>query len=131
MAVISRRLAAGGPTMRGQKYYANRLGQVILYWKSPIHLFLKIETCEAERGKIPTPHDDSLVIESMIANLKSRRIFKDIGSSSNIIGLECLSRLKHNPKAIEKIHYPIIGFGGGVFHLVGIITPSLCIGNKK
>ncbi|XP_056697816.1 uncharacterized protein [Spinacia oleracea] len=108
VAVISGGLAAGGPTMRGQKDYASRLGQ----------------------GKIATPHDDPLVIELKVANLKVRRILVDTGIPSDIISTACLSRLEHDPKTIEKIHYPIIGFGGGIIHPQGIITLPLRVGGR-
>ncbi|XP_056685858.1 uncharacterized protein [Spinacia oleracea] len=114
VAVISGGLFAGGPTMRGQKDYASRLGQVMLSRKAPMDHFPKVEICESDRGKIGTPHDDPLVIELKVANLKVRRILVDTGSSSDIISTACLNRLEHDPKTIEKIHYPIIGFGGGI-----------------
>ncbi|XP_056695052.1 uncharacterized protein [Spinacia oleracea] len=114
VAVISGGLEAGGPTMQGKKDYASRLGQFMLSEKAPMNHFPKEEICEADRGKIATPHDDPLVVELKVANLKMRRILVDTGSSSDIISLTCLNRLEHDPKTIEKIHYPIIGFGGGV-----------------
>ncbi|XP_056690375.1 uncharacterized protein [Spinacia oleracea] len=89
VAVISGGLAAGGLTMRGQKDYASRLGQVMLSGKAPIDHFPKVEICEADRGKIATPHDDPLVIELKVANLKVRRILVDTGSSSDIISTAC------------------------------------------
>ncbi|XP_056695517.1 uncharacterized protein [Spinacia oleracea] len=104
-------LAAGGPTMRGQKDYAKRLGQVMLSGKATADPFPKVEIGEADRGEIATPHDDPLVIELKVANLRVRRILVDTGSSSDIISLECLNRLQHDSSKIEKIHYPIIGFG--------------------
>nr|XP_021851941.1 uncharacterized protein LOC110791498 [Spinacia oleracea] len=130
VAVISGGLAAVGPTMRGQKDYASRLGQVMLSGKAPIYHFPKVEICESDRGKIATPHDDPLVIELKVANLKVRRILVDTGSSSDIISTSCLSRLEHDPKTIEKIHYPIIGFGGGIIHPQGIITLPLRVGGR-
>ncbi|XP_021835027.2 uncharacterized protein [Spinacia oleracea] len=125
VAVISGGLAAEGPMMRGKKDYASRLGQVILSGKAPIDHFPKVEICEADRGKITTPHDDPLVIELKVANLKVRSILVDTGSSSDIISSAYLNRLEHDPKTIEKIHYPIIGFGGGIIHPQGIITLPL------
>ncbi|XP_021836028.2 uncharacterized protein [Spinacia oleracea] len=131
VAVISGGLAAGGPTMRGQKDYAKRLGQVMLSGKATTDPFPKVEIGEADRGKIATPHDDPLVIELKVANLRVRRILVDTGSTSDIISLECLNRLQHDSSKIEKIHYPIIGFGGSIIHPVGIISLPLRMGNKK
>ncbi|XP_056697830.1 uncharacterized protein [Spinacia oleracea] len=130
VAVISGGLAAGGPTMRGKKDYASRLAQVMLSGKAPLDHFPNVEICEADRGKIATPHDDPLVIELKVANLKVRSILVDTGSSSDIISPACLNRLEHDPKTIEKIHYPIIGFGGGIIHPQGIITLPLRVGGR-
>ncbi|XP_056697962.1 uncharacterized protein [Spinacia oleracea] len=110
VAVISGGPAAGGPTMRGQKDYARRLGQVMLSGKSPVDPFPRIEICESDGGRVATPHDDPLVVEIKISNMRVKCILIDTGSSSDIMSMECLSRLAHDPKTIESIHYPIIGF---------------------
>ena len=55
VAVISSGLAAGGPTMRGHKDYAKRLGQVMLSGKATADPFPKVEIGEAGRGKIAYP----------------------------------------------------------------------------
>ncbi|XP_021836348.1 uncharacterized protein [Spinacia oleracea] len=117
--------------MRGHKDYAKRLGQVMLSGKATAYPFPKVEIGEADRGKIATPHDDPLVIEVTIANLRVRRILVDTGSSSDIISLECLNQLQHDPSKIEKIHCPIISFGGSIIHPVGIISLPLRMGSKK
>ncbi|XP_056685868.1 uncharacterized protein [Spinacia oleracea] len=117
--------------MRGQKDYAKRLGQVMLSGKATADPFPKVEIGEADRGKVATPHDDPLVIELKVANLRVRRILVDTWSLSDIISLECLNRLQHDSSKIEKIHYPIIGFGVSIIHPVGIISLPLRMGNKK
>ncbi|XP_056695529.1 uncharacterized protein [Spinacia oleracea] len=122
VVVISGGPAAGGPTMRGQKDYAPRLGQVMLSGKSPVDPFPRIEICELDGGRVATPHDDPLMVEIKISNMRVKRILIDTGSSSDIMSMECLSRLAHDPKTIESIHYPIIGFGGSIIHPVGVIT---------
>ncbi|XP_021855733.2 uncharacterized protein [Spinacia oleracea] len=131
VAVISGGLAAGGPTMRGQKDYARRLGQVMLSGKSPVDPFPPIEICESDGGRVATPHDDPLVVEIKISNMRVKRILIDTGSSSDIMSMECLSHLAHDPKTIESIHYPIIGFGGSIIHPVGVINLPVRIGNQK
>ncbi|XP_056697853.1 uncharacterized protein [Spinacia oleracea] len=131
VAVISGGLAAGVLTMRGHKDYAKRLGQVMLSGKATADQFPKVEIGEADRGKIATPHDDPLVIELKIANLRVTRILVDTGSSSDIISFECLNRLQHDSSKIEKIHFPIIGFGGSVIHPVGIISLPPRMGSKR
>ncbi|XP_056688015.1 uncharacterized protein [Spinacia oleracea] len=131
VAVISGGPAAGGPTMRGQKDYARRLGQVMLSGKSPMDPFPRIEICESDGGRVATPHDDPLVVEIKISNMRVKRILIDTGSSSDIMSMECLSRLAHDPKAIESIHYPIIGFKGSTIHPVGVITLPVRIGGRN
>ncbi|XP_056695357.1 uncharacterized protein [Spinacia oleracea] len=131
VAVISGGPAAGGPTMRGQKDYARRLGQVMLSGKSPVDPFPRIKICESDGGRVATLHDDPLVVEFKIFNMRVKRILIDTGSSSDIMSMECLSRLAHDPKTIESIHYPIIGFGGSIIHPVGVITLPVRIGDRK
>nr|XP_021851788.1 uncharacterized protein LOC110791347 [Spinacia oleracea] len=130
VAVISSGLAAGGLTRRGQNDYASRLGKIILSGNAPMDHFPKVEICEADGGKITAPHDDPLVIELNVANLKVKRILVDTGSSSDIINLACLNRLEHDPKTIEKIHYHIIEFGGSTIHPQGIISLPLRVGGR-
>ncbi|XP_021863554.1 uncharacterized protein [Spinacia oleracea] len=105
VAVISGGPASGGPTVRGQKDYACRLGQVTLSGKSPVDPFPRIEICESDGGRVATPHDDPLVVEIKISNMRVKRILIDTGSSSDIMSMECLSRLAHDPKTIETTHY--------------------------
>ncbi|XP_056685908.1 uncharacterized protein [Spinacia oleracea] len=131
VAVISGGPAVGGPTMRGQKDYARRLGQVMLSGKSPVDPFPRIEICESDGGRVATPHDDPLVVEIKISNMRVKRILIDTGSSSDIMSMEFLSRLAHDPKTIESIHYPIIGFGGSIIHLVGVINLPVRIGGQN
>ncbi|XP_021850153.2 uncharacterized protein [Spinacia oleracea] len=117
--------------MRGKKHYARRLGQVMLSGKSPMDPFPRIEICESDGGRVGTLHDDPLVVEFKISNMRVKRILIDTGSSSDIMSVEFLNRLAHDPKTIESIHYPIIGFGGSIIHPVGVITLLVRIGDRK
>ncbi|XP_021835549.2 uncharacterized protein [Spinacia oleracea] len=117
--------------MRRHKDYARRLGQVMLSGKSPVDPFPQIEICESDGGQVATPHDDPLVVEIKISNMRVKRILIDTGSSSDIMIMECLSRLAHDPKTIESIHYPIIGFGGSVINPVGVINLPVRFGDRK
>ncbi|XP_021858859.2 uncharacterized protein [Spinacia oleracea] len=99
--------------------------------KSPFDTFPRIEICESDGGRIATPHDDPLVVEFKISNMRVKRILIDTGSSSDIMSLECLNRLAHDPKTMDSIHYPIIGFGGSTIHHVGVITLPVRIGDRK
>ena len=83
-----------------------------------------------DRGKLRTPHDDPLVVEMNIANLRLRRILIDTGSLTDIISADSLSRLKYKKGDLVPVHHPIIGFGG-VIHLMGTVTLSVMVGDKE
>ncbi|XP_021854387.2 uncharacterized protein [Spinacia oleracea] len=86
--------------MRGQKDYARRLGQVMLSGQSPMDPFPRIEICESDGGRVATPHDDPLVVEIKISNMRVKRILIDTGSSSDIMSMECLSCVINLPDRI-------------------------------
>lgn len=92
----------------------------MLSGKSPMDHFPKVEIWESDRGKIASPHDNPLVIEVNISNLRVRRILVDNEISSDIVNIEFLSRLAHDWKTIKKILYPIIGFSGSIIHPEGV-----------
>ncbi|XP_021835955.2 uncharacterized protein [Spinacia oleracea] len=103
----------------------------MLSGKSPVDPFPHIDICESDGGQVATPHDDPLVVEIKISNMRVKCILIDTGSSSDIMSMECLSRLAHDPKTIESIHYPIIGFGGSVIHPIGVINLPVRFGDRK
>ncbi|XP_048492483.2 uncharacterized protein LOC125493304 [Beta vulgaris subsp. vulgaris] len=82
--VISGGFAAGGPTNRDHKNYLRELSQVMLTNQAESDPFPKIMVSELDHGKIRIPHDDPLVVEMKIANLRVRRILIDTGSSTDI-----------------------------------------------
>ncbi|XP_048502817.1 uncharacterized protein LOC125498620 [Beta vulgaris subsp. vulgaris] len=129
--VISGGFAAGGPTNRGHKNYLRELSQVMLTNQAKADPFPKIVVSEQDRGNIRTPHDDPLVVEMKIANLRVRRILIDTGSSTDIISADCLSRLKFDENELVPINHPIIGFGGGVIHPTGTVTLPVRVGDKE
>ncbi|XP_010689471.1 uncharacterized protein LOC104903171 [Beta vulgaris subsp. vulgaris] len=86
--VISAGFAARGPTKRGHKNYLRELSQVMLTNQAESDPFPKIVVSEQDQGKIRTPHDDPLVVEMKIANLRVRRILIDTGSSTDIISAD-------------------------------------------
>ncbi|XP_048498022.1 uncharacterized protein LOC125496565 [Beta vulgaris subsp. vulgaris] len=122
---------AGGPTTRSHKNYLRELNQVMLTNQAESDPFPKIVVSKQDRGKIRTPHDDPLVVEMKIANLKVRRILIDTGSSTDIISADCLSRLKFDKNDLVPVNHPIIGFGGGVIHPMGTVTLPVRVGDKE
>ncbi|XP_021726858.1 uncharacterized protein LOC110694006 [Chenopodium quinoa] len=55
---------------------------------------------------------------------------QDRGSSSDIISYKCLSKLKYRPDSMTDVSHPLVGFGGGVVHLVGRIDLPIRLGEK-
>ena len=93
VAMISSGFASGGPTVRGTKESIRGLKQVMHTEQIKGESFPSITICESNRGKVRTPHDDPMVVELKVANMKVRRILMDTGSSSDIISLSCLKNL--------------------------------------
>ncbi|XP_048494601.1 uncharacterized protein LOC125494816 [Beta vulgaris subsp. vulgaris] len=129
--VICGGFAAGGPTTRGHKNYLRELSQVMLTNQGEADPFPNIVVSEQDRGKIRTPHDDRLVAEMKIANLRVRRILIDTGSSTDIISADCLSILRFDENELVPVNHPIIGFGGEVIHLMGTVTLPVRVGDKE
>ena len=65
-----------------------------------------------------------------VANLRVRRISVDAGSSTDIISMSCLEKLKFQDSALKPINHPLIGCGGGVIHPIGVVTLLVRIGDK-
>ncbi|XP_010693209.1 uncharacterized protein LOC104906188 [Beta vulgaris subsp. vulgaris] len=129
--VISGGFAAGGPTSQRHKNYLRELGHIMLTNQAESYPFRKLVVSELDRGKLRTPHDDPLVVEMKIANLRVTRILINTGSSTDIISADCLSRLKFNENALVQVHHPIIGFGGGVIHPMGTVTLPVRVEDKE
>ncbi|XP_056690093.1 uncharacterized protein [Spinacia oleracea] len=120
--VISRGIAAGEPCKEGRQ-------------KGPPHLrpaqknLPSVEISEDDYRRAATPYDDDpLVIEVKVANLKVKRVLVDTGSSSDIISLQCLRKLRHNPGDIEQVYGPLVGFGGSIVRPIGSILLPISFG---
>ncbi|XP_056699639.1 uncharacterized protein [Spinacia oleracea] len=117
--VISGGIAAGEPCKEGRQ-------------KGPSHLrpaqknLPSVEISKDDYRRAATPYDDDpLVIEIKVADLKVKRVLVDTWSSSDIISLQCLRKLRHNPEDIEKVYGPLVGFGGSIVRPIGsILLPS-------
>ncbi|XP_021866510.2 uncharacterized protein [Spinacia oleracea] len=122
IAVISGGLVLGGPTSEGRQYDTShsRTARVNLP---------HVEISEADYRKSAAAYDDEpLVLEIKVANLRVKRVLVDTGSSSDIVSLQCLQKLQHDPKTIEKVHKALVGFGGSVICLIGSILLPVLIG---
>ena len=76
------------------------------------------------------PHDDPVVIECKVANQLVGRILIDTGSSSDIISLRCLQKLKYNVSSMHPVTHPLVGFGGGMVYPAGRIDLPIRLGEK-
>ena len=130
VSVIAGGFASGGPTIRGAKNHARSLHQVMTSGKVSMPPFPEVTIAEKDRGKIQAPHEDPMVVEFKVANLRVRRILIDTRSSSDIISWSCLNNLKSDEKNLEPVSHPLVGFGGGVIHPVGRIDLPVRIGEK-
>ncbi|XP_056688225.1 uncharacterized protein [Spinacia oleracea] len=120
--VISGGTAAGEPCKEGRQ-------------KGPSHLcpaqknLPSVEISKDDYRRAAAPYDDDpLVIEIKVANLKVKRVLVDTGSSSDIISLQCLRKLRHNPEDIEKVCGPLVGFGGSIIRPIGSILLPASVG---
>ena len=68
--VIAGGFAAGEPTIKGNKDYVRNLSQVMMADKGKKDVFPDVHICEKDRGAVRTPHDDPLVVEMKVANLR-------------------------------------------------------------
>lgn len=82
------------------------------------------------KERFPPPTRIHWSLRLKISNLRVRRILVDTGISSDIMILECLNRLTHDPKTIEKIHYPVIDFGQRIIHPTWVISLSIRLGGR-
>ncbi|XP_056688783.1 uncharacterized protein [Spinacia oleracea] len=120
--VISGGIAAGEPCKEGRQ-------------KGPPHLrpaqrnLPSVEISEDDYRRAATPYDDDpLVIEVKVDNLKVKRVLVDVGSSSDIISLQCLRKLRHNPGDIEQVYGPLVGFRGSIVRPIGSILLPVSFG---
>ena len=79
---------------------------------------------------IQTPHDDPLVVEMKIANLREGRVLIDSGCSADIITMDCLRKLKYQETNLTPIDQPLVGFSGHSLHPLGSAKLPTPIGEK-
>jgi len=65
-----------------------------------------------------------------IATAMVRQILVDIGSSMDVIMLECFKKLQYTEKDLEAAGMPLIGFGGHTTYALGIKKLPVRVGDK-
>ncbi|XP_030925477.1 uncharacterized protein LOC115952442 [Quercus lobata] len=75
---------------------------------------------EDARG-IKQPHDDPLIIMTMIEGFNTRRVLVDSGSSADIIYLPVFQQLKLDPKRLCPFESPLVSFSGDKVYPRGMV----------
>ncbi|XP_056686050.1 uncharacterized protein [Spinacia oleracea] len=113
VGVIAGGLASGGLTGNARKRHLHALTHQILDVEAPSS-DLKYPTITFQENPsriICTPHYDPLVVEIKVANRTVKRVLIDSGSSTDILTLECLQRLRYKKSDLINISQPLVGFG--------------------
>ncbi|XP_010667183.1 uncharacterized protein LOC104884258 [Beta vulgaris subsp. vulgaris] len=124
--VIAGGFASGGLTSRSRKKHLYTLKHGSDTNSSAI---CPTMTFKNSHRPIQTPHDDPLVVQMKIANLRVGRVLIDSGSYADIITMDCL--LKYEEKDLTPIDQPLVGFGGQSVHPLGSVKLPTRMGEKK
>ena len=122
--------SCGGPTIRGTKSHLRKMDKDDDEQAEASSSFPDVLITEKDRGSVRRPHDDPVVIECKVANQLVGRILIDTGSSSDIISLRCLQKLKYNVSSMHPVTHPLVGFGGGMVYPAGRIDLPIRLGEK-
>ncbi|XP_028099377.1 uncharacterized protein LOC114298916 [Camellia sinensis] len=76
----------------------------------------------------PIPHDDPLVISSLISNYNVRCVLVDNGSSSDIIFLNAFKQLQISEEKLSPLQTPLVGFTRDQVISIGSIDLPITIG---
>lgn len=86
-----------------------------------------ISFTNADYEGVRTPHDDTLVISSQIANCIMKRMMVDTGSSVYILSLSAFKELQIDLQRLRLSESNVMGFTGSS---VGIISLSMTLGEE-
>ncbi|XP_057544996.1 uncharacterized protein LOC130824124 [Amaranthus tricolor] len=76
------------------------------------------------------PHTDLLVVTLKIGQMKVKRVLVDIESTTDLITMECLRKMKFEEKHLQPLDKPLIGFGGNQVIPLGTIILPIRVGEK-
>ena len=77
------------------------------------------------------PHTNSLVVTLKIGQIKVKRVLLDTGSTTDLITMECLRKMKFEEKHLQPLDKPLIGFGGNQAIPLGIIILPVRVGERN
>ncbi|XP_024010916.1 uncharacterized protein LOC112086238 [Eutrema salsugineum] len=83
---------------------------------------------EADTIGLHKPHNDALVVELLLDDVKVSRILVDTGSSVNVIFKEALDQLELASDRIEPFIEPLTGFDGERCMTVGMVNIPIYVG---
>ncbi|XP_048493203.1 uncharacterized protein LOC125493737 [Beta vulgaris subsp. vulgaris] len=127
VSVIAGGFASGGLTSRSRKKHLYTLKHGSDATSSTV---CPTMTFKDIHRPIQTPHDDPLVVEMKIANLRVGRVLIDSRSSADIITMDCLRKLKYEEKDLTHIDQPLVGFVGQSVHPLGSVKLPTRMGEK-
>ncbi|KAL0440598.1 UNVERIFIED_CONTAM: hypothetical protein Slati_2542800 [Sesamum latifolium] len=87
-----------------------------------------IQFGRAERSGPKTSHNDALVITALLANYEVGCIFKNSGSSADILFGEAYDQMQLGDSPLEKVNTSLYGFAGEVVHPRGMVSLPLTWG---
>ncbi|GFS40396.1 hypothetical protein Acr_00g0068290 [Actinidia rufa] len=76
------------------------------------------------------PHDDTLVVSTVITNFNVQRILVDNRSSADILFTLAFNKMKIGLDKLHHFHTPLIGFGGNTMHPLGWIKLPITLGTE-
>ncbi|XP_022874247.1 uncharacterized protein LOC111393077 [Olea europaea var. sylvestris] len=80
---------------------------------------------------ISYPHDDALVISTIIANFEVRRVLVDNGSAANVLSQEAFMKMGISVNQFKTVKTLLQGFGRGTIILAGIVDLPLTLGSGQ
>ena len=131
--VISRGLAGGGESSSAKKAHlcsikSGETLEVQIVSKLP-RLDTTITFSDFDMECCQHPHDDSLVIKTIVANKTVHRVFVDNGSSADIIFASAFNKIGIGREKLEQVNTCLRGFSGERVLPLGSVQLVLTLGN--
>lgn len=83
-----------------------------------------------EGSKVASPYLDPSVIFKRTNKFFVKRILINTGSSVNLTTVDLYEKLGLQKKNLAKVPYPLVGLCDKVILVLGVINPSVMIGNE-
>ena len=83
---------------------------------------------DEDAKKVQHPHDDAIVIISLIADYTTRKVLVDNGSSTNILYYPTFQQMRLGQDQLHPINSPLVDFGRIKVQPVGTVTLPVVVG---